>query len=188
MKTLIVDTTTQHLYCILLTEGEVFNANILRCKNRHSELLATAVKDVLRQANFTFADLDCYAVGVGPGSFTGIRIGVSTVKGLNVAVPKKLIAINNLLLTAYRRGSSAVIDAGNGWYYQQFSGISPTTPPQLLAYDDERSEGAVYFDAEKDYTDDLVALVRELYASEQFAATLTPCYIRKSQAEVNSGR
>jgi tRNA threonylcarbamoyl adenosine modification protein YeaZ len=188
MKTLIVDTTTQHLYCILDVDGEVFNANILRCKNRHSELLATAIKDVLRDANLTFADLDCYAVGVGPGSFTGIRIGVSTVKGLSVAVSKNFIAINNLLLTSYRRGSSAVIDAGNGWYYQEFCGISAKMQPQLLPYDDERIADAVHFDAEKDYTDDLVALVREMYAAEQFSATLTPCYIRKSQAEVNSGR
>ena len=57
-----------------------------------SNVLVEAGSDeVLLRAGITFDDLDAYACNIGPGSFTGIRIGVSTVKGYQLAKPKKMI-------------------------------------------------------------------------------------------------
>ncbi len=59
----------------------------------HSEKLLTLIGDVLRRAELTVQNLDAVAVSVGPGSFTGLRIGLSTAKGLCVSLEKPLIAI-----------------------------------------------------------------------------------------------
>lgn len=62
----------------------------------HSENLTLFIENVLLQANFKLSDIDAIAVSKGPGSYTGLRIGVSTAKGLCYSLNKPLIAINTL--------------------------------------------------------------------------------------------
>lgn len=62
----------------------------------HSENLTLFIEDVLQQAHVKLADIDAIAVSKGPGSYTGLRIGVSTAKGLCYSLNKPLIAINTL--------------------------------------------------------------------------------------------
>lgn len=62
----------------------------------HAENLTVYIQDVCRQAKINLKDIDAVAVGKGPGSFTGLRIGVSAAKGLCYALDKPLIAINSL--------------------------------------------------------------------------------------------
>ena len=59
-------------------------------------MLTSLIDNVVRQAGYTLNDLDGVAVAQGPGSYTGLRIGVSTAKGLCFALDKPLIAINTL--------------------------------------------------------------------------------------------
>lgn len=65
-------------------------------KYSHAEKLNLFIEDVLQQANKKFSDLDAVAVSEGPGSYTGLRIGTSSAKGLCYALDKPLIAINSL--------------------------------------------------------------------------------------------
>jgi tRNA threonylcarbamoyladenosine biosynthesis protein TsaB len=60
----------------------------------HSEKLLTLVEGVLRQAEMDLSSLDGIAVSIGPGSFTGLRIGLSTAKGLCFSLDRKLIAVS----------------------------------------------------------------------------------------------
>lgn len=62
----------------------------------HAENLTLFIEDVLQQSQVSLADLDAVAVSKGPGSYTGLRIGVSTAKGLCYALNKPLIAVNTL--------------------------------------------------------------------------------------------
>ena len=62
----------------------------------HSENLTLFIEDVCKQAKIKLQDVDAIAVSKGPGSYTGLRIGVSTAKGLCYALDKPLIAINSL--------------------------------------------------------------------------------------------
>lgn len=66
----------------------------------HAEKLHTFILDVLRSAKITMQDIDAVAVSKGPGSYTGLRIGVSTSKGLCFALDKPLISIPTLSLLA----------------------------------------------------------------------------------------
>lgn len=62
----------------------------------HAENLTIFIEDVLQQASVKFSDIDAIAVSKGPGSYTGLRIGVSTAKGLCYSLNKPLIAVNTL--------------------------------------------------------------------------------------------
>src|ERR1035437_7733479 len=62
----------------------------------HAENLTLFIEDVLHHANVKLSDIDAVAVSKGPGSYTGLRIGVSTAKGLCYSLNKPLIAINTL--------------------------------------------------------------------------------------------
>ena len=93
--------------------------------SRHSETLFPLLNELKEENNINFSDLDALACVIGPGSFTGIRIGMSVVKGFALALNKPIIAINSLELLAYNRIDSAknpicaVINAGAGLVYHQ---------------------------------------------------------------------
>src|SRR5690606_2616572 len=62
----------------------------------HQERLAPMVRDVVREAGLAFVDLERIAVTVGPGSFTGLRVGLSFAKGLGLALDRPVVGIESL--------------------------------------------------------------------------------------------
>lgn len=82
------------------------------------ERLMTAVAEVLRESNLRAAELDVLTVVTGPGSFTGVRIGLAAVKGLAESLNKPVVAISRLAVLASQLGGAGVvqawIDAGRG--------------------------------------------------------------------------
>lgn len=80
--------------------------------NTHSETLLPMVESVLRCTGKTVDDIDLFAVSAGPGSFTGVRIGVATVKGLAFGKGKPCVGVSTLealggKFSAHRAGCSA---------------------------------------------------------------------------------
>jgi len=69
--------------------------------NSHSELITVFIQEVLLEAGMAIKDLDAVAVSKGPGSYTGLRIGVSTAKGLCFALDKPLISVGTLQSMAF---------------------------------------------------------------------------------------
>ena len=186
MRILYVDTTTPDLVVAVVEDNKITDVTAPNIGVHHSEMLCDKVDEALKEANLGFADLDAYACGIGPGSFTGIRIGISTVKGYNSAVKLPFIAV--CCLEAIARSSacgakgSAVIDAGNGYYFADYDA---NIAPMLIGYDDGRANGAGRADSACDYFDGAIGIIRQKYASGNFDDTLTPLYIRRSQAEEN---
>ena len=85
----------------LSKEGKLLsNFDIEDNKYRHSELLTTFIKDILNQNKYSVKDLSAVAVGIGPGSFTGLRIGFSVAKGLCYPHKIGLIGISSLKILA----------------------------------------------------------------------------------------
>ena len=82
---------------VALNDGEKTLA-LREClgQNAHSEKITTFIKEVLDESNVTYDQLDAVAVSQGPGSYTGLRIGVSTAKGVCYASDKPLMAIDTL--------------------------------------------------------------------------------------------
>lgn len=186
MKVLFVDTTTPDLVVAIVTDSEVKTFGIEKCGTHHSEKLCDCVNVAMTECGLAFEDLDAYACAIGPGSFTGIRIGISTVKGFCVAVNKPYIAVNCLQAISISQNCGkkgfATIDAGNGYYFADYvNGVEPC----LVPYDDERAIGAGKCGSAVDYFDGAVQIIRDRYAQETFSAELSPTYIRRSQAEDN---
>ena len=101
MKILGVDTSTP-IGSVGLIDGERFVAeHTLSIVKAHSSRLMPAIDQILKWGDLTVQDLDACAVGIGPGSFTGIRIGVGTIKSLCYAVKKPIIGVSTLEAIAY---------------------------------------------------------------------------------------
>lgn len=93
---LILETATPYCSVALSSNGKIVNAIDSPGKNDHAALLASYIRDIFLGTPFTLKDLDAVAVSKGPGSYTGLRIGVSSAKGLCFSLEKPLIGINTL--------------------------------------------------------------------------------------------
>ncbi len=89
------------------TEGLIAEAR-LNVKSTHSERLMTEVDHVLKQAGISMLGIDVFGVAIGPGSFTGLRIGLSTVKGFSYATGKPIVSVPSLEALAWNFPYSAL--------------------------------------------------------------------------------
>jgi tRNA threonylcarbamoyladenosine biosynthesis protein TsaB len=96
MKVLGIDTSTSCGAVGLIDDGEVLSDTLVNIPVTHSERLLGAIEFVLREARCSIGDVDGWAISLGPGSFTGLRIGVSTVKGLAFATGKPVAGVSTL--------------------------------------------------------------------------------------------
>lgn len=101
MKILGIDTSTP-IGSVALIDGETLVAeHTLNIVQAHSSRLMPAIDTVLKWGDITAAELDGCAVGTGPGSFTGIRIGIATIKSLCYALDKPIVGVSTLEAIAY---------------------------------------------------------------------------------------
>jgi len=97
MKMLAVETSTMLGGVAIMDDAEGLVAETrLNIRTTHSEELMTGIDFVLRHAGMTIADIDAFGVSAGPGSFTGLRIGLSTVKGFSYATGRPVVAVPTL--------------------------------------------------------------------------------------------
>ena len=97
MRVLAIDTSTLLGGVAIMDDlsGLIAEAR-LNVKSTHSERLMTAIDYVLKQSGYRLSDMDFFAVAIGPGSFTGLRIGLSTVKGFSYATGKPIVSVPTL--------------------------------------------------------------------------------------------
>ena len=74
--------------------GKLVAVKEMTGRNVHAESITLFIDEIINQAGIQYRDLSAIAVGAGPGSYTGLRIGVSTAKGLCFALDKPLIAVD----------------------------------------------------------------------------------------------
>jgi tRNA threonylcarbamoyladenosine biosynthesis protein TsaB len=97
MKILAIETSTMLGGVAIVDEKSGLVAETkLNVKTTHSERLMTAVHQALTQSELVLDDIDAFAAASGPGSFTGLRIGLSTVKGLSYATGKPMVLVPTL--------------------------------------------------------------------------------------------
>ena len=102
MVILAVETSTLTGAVALLEAGRVVAEFRVSVAVTHGERLMAAIDGVLRAARWELADVEAFAVARGPGSFTGLRIGLSTIKGLAFATGKPAIGVGTLDALAWR--------------------------------------------------------------------------------------
>ncbi len=101
MKILALDSTAVAASVALCEDEKLLALYTVNLGNTHSETLLPMVESVLKTADLTTGDIDLFAVSEGPGSFTGVRIGTATLKGLAFGKNKPCIGISTLEALAY---------------------------------------------------------------------------------------
>lgn len=106
----------------------------------HSERLAGFVRDAMTETRLGFGAIDRIGVTVGPGSFTGLRVGLAFAQGLAAALDRPVVGVSTLDALAASAGGAprvaALIDARRGQVYARFwTDGAPEGPPEALALD-----------------------------------------------------
>lgn len=91
-----IETATTSCSVALARDGKVLDFKQINVRNIHAEVITLYIDELLNNSGLTYNELDAIAVSSGPGSYTGLRIGVSTAKGLCFALDKPLIAVETL--------------------------------------------------------------------------------------------
>jgi len=96
MTILQIDTATTVCSVALAKDGKTTAVKQVDQRNIHAEVITVFIDELLAETGSHYKDIDAIAVSCGPGSYTGLRIGISTAKGLCFALDKPLIAIETL--------------------------------------------------------------------------------------------
>ena len=129
-RILSIETSTSICSVAIHEQGELLALAEIKEPGAHAEKLLLLVDEVFEKSGLSFADLDAVAVSQGPGSYTGLRIGVSTAKGIAYALEVPLIGINTLQAMAASQSVApgdyvvAVLDARRKEVYTQTFGDS----------------------------------------------------------------
>lgn len=101
MKILSIDSSSKVATVALLNEDTLLGEYVLNDKKEHSVILMSMIQKLLDECNLNINDIDGYVVSKGPGSFTGLRIGMATVKGMSLGSNKPYVSISSLEALAY---------------------------------------------------------------------------------------
>ncbi|OOM11936.1 tRNA (adenosine(37)-N6)-threonylcarbamoyltransferase complex dimerization subunit type 1 TsaB [Clostridium saccharobutylicum] len=101
MIVLAVDSSSKVATVALMKDDKLLGEITLNDKKEHSVILMTIIEDLLKSNNLTIDDIDGYVVSKGPGSFTGLRIGMATVKGLSFGSGKPYVSLSSLDALAF---------------------------------------------------------------------------------------
>ena len=202
MNYLAIDTSGKSLSIVVCKNDQIYSTFLQDCGVRHSTALMPAIEQLIEKINFDLKNVDFFVAVVGAGSFTGIRIGVSTIKAFCLAYNKPCISVTSFDTIAYNKKDGknlAVIDAKhNGYYVCGYKGNKVEIEPSYI--DKEK-----LIELSNDYhllsfepllsapevTCEKVDILQGLINAIEFKKDnllldvnlLTPLYVRKSQAE-----
>ena len=190
MKTLILDSATNKLYVSLIIDGNVVYETYTSSEKGHAKTIMVEIDNACKKANIELINIDQVVVGIGPGSYTGVRMAVTVGKMLaTMANDIKLLSISTLVLMASgytgnvlstidaRRGNcfGMIYDMNSDSYVQEES-LYERTILEANTYDYKVDENEYKVNPLKVIT--LANLVEE-------PRTLVPNYLRDTEAERN---
>ena len=154
MKILALDSTAKTMTVSVTDDERLIGLTVLNTENTHSVTLLPAVESMLGGAGLTLSDIELLVCSAGPGSFTGVRIGAATVKGLAFADGKKCIGVSSLEALAMNIASGsgmvcAVMDARRNQLYNALfeideNGLKRITPDRVITKDELYAELSEY--------------------------------------------
>lgn len=154
MRILAIDTSSAVCTAVICEDDKLICECALNNKLTHSQTLMPMISSVFEQSEMKPADIDLFAAANGPGSFTGLRIGISTAKGLAHAAGKPCVGVNTLEALAYNLPYcpfiiSPIMDARREQVYNAFYRIEngilkEITAPRAIALSDCLGELEAY--------------------------------------------
>jgi len=202
---LALDTASGASVCLLLPDGQSISAS-MNTPRAHSRELLPLLDQVVQKQGLQWQDIGAFAVGTGPGSFTGLRVACATIAGLNASLHKPVYALSSLAITAQQAMLEgelwAIEDARSGLVYAaKFSAGKCVAPPQCLTWEAFLkflpAKYVTLSDIPVDLTgwqvlplqqtreQALLAEVRALQPDADYQMWVEPLYLQASQAEKN---
>jgi len=137
---LALDTTTEHGSLALVDADRIIEERAIHAPTGYAQMLYGELADLLARHGLALADIDCFAAASGPGSFTGVRVGLACIKGLAAALDKPAVAISNLEAMA-TFGTAAlrapILDARRGAIYAAvYDASGASIQPEIVAKPD----------------------------------------------------
>jgi tRNA threonylcarbamoyladenosine biosynthesis protein TsaB len=126
MRLLAIDTATLVASAAVWDDGAVTEGEA--AASTHSEKLLPLCDELLRRAGLAPRDLDAVACGAGPGSFTGLRIGLATAKGLCFALGRPLVLCSSLAALALEAGRGTVLSVLDARKHEVYAGLYRLDP------------------------------------------------------------
>lgn len=184
MNTLIINTCNAPMYVIALKGDKRAIRHSDGAQRKYNSELLTYIDECLNELNLAPADIDAVACVVGAGSFTGIRLGITTAHAFARGANCRLIALNEfeILARGHLGHVLSAIDAGHDNYYvgEYMDGkelsLRNATAEELRAFDGE----VIIYDGNIDY-DNVIAVTA--YHQGDYQEILSPLYLKASQAE-----
>jgi tRNA threonylcarbamoyladenosine biosynthesis protein TsaB len=109
MRILSIDTATPFASAALVADGRILAECLISGQKNHSERLLQIVETLFDWTGIARASIDCIAVSIGPGSFTGLRVGISTAQGLAFSLDKPLAGVPTLEVVASQTTGDGLI-------------------------------------------------------------------------------
>lgn len=193
MNFLGVDTSSEYL-TVVACKGERQETRFFQdCLRSHSVRLMEEIDSAFLALNMKPADCDFFAAVTGAGSFTGIRIGISTVKGLCLATGKPALPVTSFDVLAYAESEEkllATVDAGHGYLYVAgYENRKLIIPPAYRSKEEAEElvkQGYRLIDWKSvDPAKGFFEAVKANYQNTIAAEELSALYLRKSSAEEN---
>ncbi len=194
MKILAIDTTSEQGSIALTERDRVIEEVILRSPDGFAHVVFGQIEAMLARHSLTLRDIDAFASASGPGTFTGVRVGLTAVKGLAEALARPVVAVSNLralasLGTAELR--APVIDARRGEIYgavynAALEPVQDEVVMKLEAWKAALPEGAEIVDQPRPLAAAIGKIAaRELAAGRgQTPEQIDANYVRRSDAEL----
>lgn len=150
--------------------------------NAQAEEMLSTLNDTLNKLSIGYSDISAYAVTIGPGSFTGIRIGLSAVLGLAYPFKTNIITATTLEVIANKQRNGLIsLPAGRGEYYQQqFSEGEPISDIYVAPLSSTSPES---YQHTLPNASDLLAIACRKFHQGQFNRNPQPLYIKEADAK-----
>ncbi|MCL2631196.1 MAG: tRNA (adenosine(37)-N6)-threonylcarbamoyltransferase complex dimerization subunit type 1 TsaB [Firmicutes bacterium] len=186
MNILIIDSISPRLLLAVIKGTEVFSFVSEKDEKRHSASILVAIDTLLRQSGLKINEISAICAVVGPGSFTGIRIGVSTATALATASGAKLISLTSLEPYVLNKDSAlALFDCKNDNYYALYK--NGKICEYLALNKAELNNFSVPFIYRNEPDIDLtVKAVLDKVKNGCFSPSIKPFYFKESSAEKNA--
>ena len=142
MLMLCVDSSSQAATAALMCDGELLSEYTQNQKKTHSVKMLPMIEKMIEDVGMELSDVDYFACGIGPGSFTGLRIGVATMRGFAKTLDKKCVAVNSLEALAnnvsgYRGKVFSLLSAReNECYCAVYENGEEVMPPCVLTLEE----------------------------------------------------
>lgn len=188
MTRLILDTSSDYLVIVISQDNTVIASQVLYAGKKMSELLLFQLDNMLESSSININDIDEFYAGVGPGSFTGVRIGVALVLGLSSALNKKAYGISSLDVEAIVSEKDLLKTAsllkGNVYAVRNYDFTNNVFSKYYVDEICENINDYTLVNNNKSYFPNISFAVQSGRLWD-FRAECTPIYLRKSEAELN---